>query len=61
MADATRPVAATSRIIPLIMNKLLIFMLHFARIERADSVAEFDKGGYCAADTPRKRSARGAL
>jgi hypothetical protein len=28
MADATMPVATTSRIIPLIMNELLIFTLH---------------------------------
>jgi hypothetical protein len=33
MADATIPVATTSRIIPLIMNELLIFRLHFARVE----------------------------
>jgi hypothetical protein len=30
MADATTPVATTSRIIPLIMNELLIFTLHSA-------------------------------
>jgi hypothetical protein len=33
MADATMPVATTSRIIPLIMNEFLIFRLHFARVE----------------------------
>jgi hypothetical protein len=33
------------------MFELLIFALHFARIERADSVHELSKGGYCAADT----------
>ena len=30
MADATMPVATTSRIIPPIMNELLIFTLHSA-------------------------------
>jgi hypothetical protein len=30
MVDATMPVAMTSRIIPLIMNELLIFTLHSA-------------------------------
>jgi hypothetical protein len=33
------------------MFELLIFALHFARIERADSVHELTKSGYCAADT----------
>jgi hypothetical protein len=33
MVDATMPVATTSKIVPLIMNELLIFRLHFARVE----------------------------
>ena len=56
MADAMMPVATTTRIISLIMNALLIFALHFARTERADSVARMGqrrllRGGH----RPRKR------
>ena len=58
--EAKTPAATTSKIIPPIMNELLIFALHFARIERADSVYELSKGGYCAADTAagKKRAQR---
>ena len=35
--EAKTPAAATSKIIPLIMNELLIFALHFARIEETQT------------------------
>jgi hypothetical protein len=55
MVEAKTPAATTSRIIPPIMNELLIFALHFARFARADSVARMGKGGYCAADTAAEK------
>jgi hypothetical protein len=46
--EAKMPAATTSKIIPPIMNELLIFALHSQTV---CSVHELSKGGYCAADT----------
>ena len=50
--EAKTPAATTSKIIPPIMNELLML-----RAALADSVHELSKGGYCAADTGREKEA----
>jgi hypothetical protein len=58
MADATMPVATTSRIIPLIMNESPDLCAAL-RAPREQTVwNELGKGGYCAADTAAKRRGR---
>ena len=56
MADATMPVATTSRIIPLIMNEAPDLRAALLAHRRdADSMHELSKGGYCAADTAAEK------
>ena len=52
--EAKTPAATTSKIIPPIMNELLIFAPHFARIERADSCGTNWEAAIARRTQPRK-------